>query len=149
MSRNNWLKIITRTDAGFLPLVLELCEVEYEPAIKYRTEAECAFDPTWLYRDGQYSEDDISCKALCGPVQAEELVTALKAAKAIWIEFTVGETTRQLPAIIDKLPKYTNSVRYRKDIVEFSFKALYETITPIDFSSIYGYGNNYGANYGF
>jgi len=129
--------------------VIENGVIEYEPVIKYRIEKKNAFDPTIIIRREPYHEDSIECEAILLPIEYDELYNHLTTAEQLYIEFDTAETILQFPVIVDKLPKLEDESRSFKSKVKFTFKSIYTELTPINFDQIFGYGNDWGENWGF
>jgi len=129
--------------------VVENGIVEYEPDIKYRIEKKNAFDPTIIIRREPYHEDSIECEAILLPVEYDNLVEHLSDAEQLYIEFDIVDTTLQFPIILDKLPKLEDDSRSFKNNVKFSFKSIYQELNYINFNNIFGWGADWGENWGF
>ncbi len=123
--------------------------VEYQPGIKYRIEKKNAFDPTIVIRREPYHEDAIECEALLNAAEYDELFEHLTDADQLFIEFDAAETTLQFPVTTDKLPKLEDDSRSHRGRVKFTLKSVYQQLNPIDFDSIFGWGQSWGLNFGY
>lgn len=124
--------------------------VDYEPVIKYRIEKKCAFDPTITIRRGAYHEDKILCVAILSPAGYSNFRDFMLDADSLWIEFDDSESTQQYPITeISQLPKLSDDGRRCTTDYDIEYISLYTNYTPIDFSSLLGWGSNWGGNYGF
>lgn len=142
-------RLIKIKDGNISGYVVEHGLVEYEPILKYRVKKECAFDPTIIIKRGKYHEDSIECEAILLQVEYDNLVEHITDAEQLYIEFDVAEATYQYPIIVDKLPKLEDDTRSFKNKVKFSFKSIYQDLNIIDFNNIFGWGNDWGGNWGF
>ena len=140
------IKIANGTTSGY---VIENGIVNYEPVIKYKIEKKNAFDPTIIIRREPYNEDIIECEAILNPDEYDNLLAHLISAEQLYIEFDTSETTLQFPVIVDKLPKLDDETRSFKNNIKLSFKSIYQTLNPINFDDIFGWGASWGSNYGF
>lgn len=140
------IKIKTGVFSGY---TVESGTVLYQPELKYRIEKKNAFDPTLIIKRDPYHEDLIDCEAILNPEEYEELYLFLTDYDALYLEFDSSEHTLQYPVQINKLPKLEDELRSFKGNFKFTLKSIYTVLTPIDFNSIFGYGNAYGNNYGF
>lgn len=129
--------------------IVENGTVSYQPEVKYKIEKRNAFNPTIIIKRQAYNEDNIDCQAFLKAEEYNNLVNFLTESDSLYIEFDTKQKTMQLPIYTFRLPKLEDDNRSFKGAVKFSFKSLYTTLTPIDFENIFGYGNNYGFNYGF
>ena len=129
--------------------VIEDGNVEYEPVIKYRIEKKNAFDPTIIIKREPYHEDSIECEAILLPVEFDNLIEHLTNADQLYIEYDIIDKTLQFPITIDKLPKLEDETRSFKSKVKFICKSIYQQLNPIDFDSIFGWGADWGENWGF
>lgn len=131
-------------------------EIEYKPKLKYKIDVVSAINPTIRYRKHPYHEDIIEVTSIVSPEEWDTLYGILNSptgdglSNAIFfIEFERDGSWVQLPVQVESLPDAPDYVRYGNEKVKYSFSAIYENYTPIDFSDIYGYGNSWGSNYGF
>lgn len=142
-------RIIKIADGIVDGYVVENGIVEYEPEIKYRIEKKNAFDPTIIIRRDPYHEDSIECEAILLPVEYDNLVNHITTANELYIEFDTADETLQFPITFDKLPKLEDDSRSFMNKVKFSFKSIYQSLSHIDFNNIFGWGNDWGENWGF
>jgi len=140
------IRIIKGVYSGY---TVENGTVLYQPEIKYKIEKKNAFDPTIIIKRQAYNEDSIDCQAFLNAEEYNSLVSFLTENNTLYIEFDTKQKTMQLPINTYKLSKLEDDNRSFKGAIKFSFKSLYTDLTLIDFENVFGYGSNYGNNYGF
>ncbi len=128
---------------------LEDVLVDYKPVPKWKYEWKSAYDNK-TYRKEPYNEDTITVTVVFNSAQYFNLINFLRYEKEILMVFNSDNTTtKQLPVTIDKLPELSDDNRYGLDTCKFVFKSVYKDYNNIDLDGLYGYGENYGAIYGF
>ena len=123
--------------------------VEYQPEIKYRIEKISAFDPTIIIKREPYHADQIECEAILLPAEYNTLCSHLTTADELFIEFDTADQILQFPVTVDKLPKLEDESRSFKSLVKFTLSSIYKELNVIDFDNVFGYGNDWGENWGF
>jgi hypothetical protein len=123
--------------------------VDYQPDIKYRIEKKNAFDPTIIIKREPYHDDVIECQAILLPSEYETLSSKLTSADKLYIEFDSGNKTLQFPVTVEKLPKLEDDSRSFKSKIKFTLNSIYKQLNYIDFDNVFGYGNDWGDNWGF
>ena len=129
--------------------VVSLGAVNYIPSIKYEIVKTNAFDPTKIIMRNPYHEDAIDCEAVLSPTEYEVLLDFIVSGQEFYLEFDVSGETKQLPVVVEKLPKMEEDTRFNTNKMKLSFKSIYKNYTPIDFSDTFGWGNSWGSNWGF
>ena len=142
-------RIIKIANGNYSGFVVPDGIVEYQPGIKYRIEKKNAFDPTIIIRKEPYRIDSIECEALLDASDYDLLVEQLTNADQLYIEIDAADATLQFPVTTDKLPKLEDESRSHRGRVKFTLKSIYQQLNPIDFDSVFGWGNNWGINFGF
>lgn len=142
-------RLISITNGVIDGYVVADATVGYQPNIKYRIEKKNAFDPTVIIRREPYHDDEIECQAILLPNEYATLCDKLISAENLYIEFDSADKTLQFPVTVDKLPKLEDDTRSFKSKVKFTLSSIYKELNYIDFDNVFGYGNDWGDNWGF
>lgn len=149
MFKYDGFRIISITNGIVDGYVVPDATVEYQPEIKYRIEKKNAFDPTIIIKRDAYHDDQIECEAILLPTEYNTLCSHLTTADQLFIEFDTAKQILQFPVTVDKLPKLEDETRSFKSQVKLTLNSIYTSLEFIDFDNVFGYGNDWGENWGF
>jgi len=149
MFKYDGFRLVAITNGNIDGYVVPDATVEYQPEIKYKIQKKNAFDPTIIIKREPYHEDQIECEAILLPTEYNNLNNHLITANELFIEFDTADQTLQFPVTVDKLPKLEDESRSFKSLVKFTLSSIYKELNYIDFDNVFGYGNDWGENWGF
>ena len=109
-------------------------QLEYTPSIKYRINKKSALDPTIIIRREPYQSDTLTCVFYGSPADYQTLINFLEVAGDFYIEFEIGDTIKQLPVRLDKLPVLADDSRVDYGDYKFSLISLYEAFEALEFN---------------
>ncbi|MDD2650541.1 MAG: hypothetical protein RBS16_01895 [Candidatus Cloacimonadales bacterium] len=146
-------KLIKIKDGLCYIMLFDDAIINYTPSVKYKVEKKNAFDPSIVVKRHQYRQDDFECSVICNPdsnySNALKLIDFLSDEAVFYIETEVNNEPLQRMITYIELPVIKNDARVFTDLIKFKLSSIYKEHNYIDFSNLYGYGNNYGACYGF
>jgi hypothetical protein len=142
-------KIIQVKNGVLKQVTYDTGEVDYQPVTKYDVDKVNAFDTTMIKQRKPYHDDTIECKVILNSNEYLGLLDLLRNGEKKYIEFMHDNTLIQLPVTVSKEPKDPNDHRFYAEKISFTLNAKYKQHSLINFDYAFGYGENFGNNFGY